>query len=119
MYVFCYQYLTSNSLIAPQNNKQKKKQTKFDSFVARTNLVYACLVICLIIGAVTPAFEFARGAVQVYNNGINDYSTDYIITLNRDSLPPPHEKSGWPPYNFIAINYKDAVFFKYFAREKR
>ena len=118
MYVFCYKFLTSNSLIMPQESKTKKKQSKTDAFIERTNLVYACLVFCLIIGAVTPVFEFVRGAVQVYNNGINDYSTDYIVTLNRDDNPVPDEEEYWPPENFVSLNYKETVFFKHFAREK-
>ena len=62
--------------------------------------------------------DFVTGAVQVYNNGINDYSTDYIVTLNRDDNPVPDEEEYWPPENFVSLNYKETVFFKHFAREK-
>ena len=97
----------------------KKKRKKSDEFIERTNLLYAGLIFCLIIGAVTPVFEFVRGAVQVYNNGINDYTTDYIVTLNRDNNPVPDEEEYWPPENFVALKYEDAVFFKYFARKNK
>lgn len=119
LYVFCYKFLTSNSLMSPKMAEAKKKRKKSDEFIERTNLLYAGLIFCLIIGAVTPVFEFVRGAVQVYNNGINDYTTDYIVTLNRDNNPVPDEEEYWPPESFVALKYEDAVFFKYFARKNK
>jgi hypothetical protein len=55
----------------------------------------------------------------VYYRGFNDRSTDLVVTLDRDYNPVPYEeRDAWPPTNFVALNYDDTLFFKYFARKK-
>lgn len=116
MFVFCYQYLLTNSVIIPVNETELAGKTKTDRFIAKTNIVFVTLALCLIIGSVTPGFEFARGIKQVSERGIIDKEKDFI-TLDRDSNPDPHF-TGWPPTNFVTLNYDDTIFFKYFARKK-
>ena len=118
MFVLCYQYLFTNSAIIPVKESELKRLSKTDRFIAKTNIVYLTLVLCLAIGAVTPGVEFARGFKQVRERGINDKETDYIVTLDRDSNPDPHS-NGWPPTNFVSLDYDDVFFFKYFARDRR
>lgn len=118
MFVLCYQYLFTNSAIIPVKESELKGMSKTDRFIAKTNIVYLTLVLCLAIGAVTPGVEFARGIKQVREIGINDKETDYIVTLDRDSNPDPHS-NGWPPTNFVSLDYDDVFFFKYFARDRR
>ena len=118
MYVLCYQYLFTNSAIIPVKESELKRLSKTDRFIAKTNIVYLTLVLCLAIGTVTPGVEFARGIKQVRERGINDKETDYIVTLDRDSNPDPHS-NGWPPTNFVSLDYDDVFFFKYFARDRR
>lgn len=118
MFVLCYQYLFTNSAIIPVKESELKGMSKTDRFIAKTNIVYLTLVLCLAIGAVTPGVEFARGIKQVRERGINDKETDYIVTLDRDSNPDPHS-TIWPPKNFVLLDYDDIFFFKYFARDRR
>ena len=117
MFVLCYQYLLTNSVIIPTEETELVGKTKTDMFIAKTNIVYVTLVLCLIIGSVTPGFEFARGIKQVSERGINDKETDYI-TLDRDSNPNPHFTS-WPPVSFVTLDYDDVFFYKYFAKDRR
>lgn len=118
LYIMCYQYLLTNSVIIPHKENELSNMSKTDRFIAKTNIVYVTLILCLIIGSVTPGFEFARGIKQVRERGINDKETDYIVTLDRDSNPDPYS-TKWPPKNFVSMDYDDVLFFKYFAREKR
>ena len=118
LFVLCYKYLFTNSVIIPIKESELARMSKSDRFIARTNIVYLTLVLCLIIGTVTPGFEFARGFKQVSERGINDRETDFIVTLDRDSNPDPHF-TDWPPTNFVSLNYDDTLFFKYFARDRR
>ena len=118
LYVFCYQYMLNNPIIAPRNPKAKSKEN-FESIISRINLLHIVLVICLLIGAVTPGVELARGFGRVYYRGLNDRATDFVITLERDYNPVPYEeKDDWPPTNFVALDYDKTIFFRYFARKK-
>ena len=117
MFVFCYQYLLTNSVKKPAEETVPAGKTRNDRFIKKTDIVYIALALCLIIGSVTPGFEFARGIKQVSERGINDKETDYI-TLDRDSHPDPRI-TIWPPTNFVAVDYDDVFFFKYFARDRR
>ena len=113
LYVFCYQYMLTNPMISPRNPKAKSKEN-FESLISRINLLHIVLVICLLIGA-----ELARGFGRVYYRGLNDRATDFVITLERDYNPVPYEeRDAWPPTNFVALNYDETIFFRYFARKK-
>ena len=118
LYVFCYQYMLTNPMISPRNPKAKSKEN-FESVISRINLLHIVLVICLLIGAITPGVELARGFARVYYRGLNDRATDFVVTLERDYNPVPYEeKDAWPPTNFVALNYDETIFFRYFARKK-
>lgn len=119
LFVFCYQYLLTNKAVTPRHPKAKEHKESFESLISRINLLYIILALCLLIGAVTPGVELARGFCRVYYRGFNDRSTDLVVTLDRDYNPVPYEeKDAWPPTNFVALNYDDTLFFKYFARKK-
>lgn len=116
MYVLCYKFLFVNYVI-PNKKREKtnanKKQVSFNKGI----VLQVILVLCLLVGAVTPCVEFARGVDHVRKWGVNDIGTDYIVTLNRDSHPISKE-NYWPPTNFVTQNYDETVFFRYFARKK-
>lgn len=119
LFVFCYQYLLTNKAVTPRHPKAKEHKESFESLISRINLLYIILALCLLIGAVTPGVELARGFGRVYYRGFNDRSTDLVVTLDRDYNPVPYEeRDAWPPTNFVALNYDDTLFFKYFARKK-
>lgn len=119
LFVFCYQYLLTNKAVTPRHPKAKEHKESFESLISRINLLYIILALCLLIGAVTPGVELARGFGRVYYRGFNDQSTDLVVTLDRDYNPVPYEeRDAWPPTNFVALNYDDTLFFKYFARKK-
>ena len=116
LYVLCYQYMLANPVISPGNPKSKGKES-FESLISRINLLHIVLLICLLFGAITPGVELARGFSRVYNRGLNDRSTDLVVTLERNDNPIPYEeRDAWPPTNFVALNYDETVFFRYFAR---
>lgn len=118
LYVFCYQYMLTNPMISPRNPKAKSKEN-FESLISRINLLHIVLVICLLIGSITPGVELARGFGRVYYRGLNDRATDFVVTLERDYNPVPYEeRDAWPPTNFVALNYDETIFFRYFARKK-
>ena len=117
LFVFCYQYLLTNKAVTPRHPKAKEHKESFESLISRINLLYIILALCLLIGAVTPGVELARGFGRVYYRGFNDRSTDLVVTLDRDYNPVPYEeKDAWPPTNFVALNYENTLFFKVFAK---
>lgn len=117
LFVFCYQYLLTNKAVTPRHPKAKEHKESFESLISRINLFYIILAFCLLIGAVTPGVELARGFGRVYYRGFNDRSTDLVVTLDRDYNPVPYEeKDAWPPTNFVAVNYENTLFFKVFAK---
>lgn len=117
LFVFCYQYLLTNKAVTPIHPKAKEHKESFESLISRINLFYIILVFCLLIGAVTPGVELARGFGRVYYRGFNDRSTDLVVTLDRDYNPVPYEeRDAWPPTNFVAVNYENTLFFKVFAK---
>ena len=119
LFVFCYQYLLTNRAVTPRHPKAKEHKESFESLISRINLLFIILVACLIIGAITPGVELARGVLRVYYRGFNDRSTDLVVTLDRDYNPVPYEeRDSWPPTTFVSLNYNDTIFFKYFARKK-
>jgi len=115
MFLMCYKYLLEEQLVRPKKMDQAKQTGKRKEIDIRVNFVYLTLVLCLLIGAVTPCVEFYRGGVVFFKKGINDPNTDYVVTFNRETLSFVEE---WPPTAFITANYEDVLFFKYFAREK-
>ena len=76
----------------------------------KVSISYSKLRMISLVYIALPLFSFFRG--------INDKETDYIVTLDRDSNPDPHS-TGWPPTNFVSLDYDDVFFFKYFARDRR
>ena len=117
LFVFCYQYLLTNKAVTPRHHKAKEHKESFESLISRINLFYIILAFCLLIGAVTPGVELARGFGRVYYRGFNDRSTDLVVTLDRDYNPVPYEeRDAWPPTNFVAVNYENTLFFKVFAK---
>lgn len=69
------------------------------------------LSICLVIGMFTPAMEIYRGIKIVSENQQVIMPADSIGTLNQ------YHSSGGIYGNFVSDSYKDAIFFKYFARQ--
>ena len=119
LFVFCYEYLLTNRAVTPRHPKAKEHKESLENLISRINLFYIALVACLLIGTVTPGVELARGILRVYYRGLNDRSTDLVITLERDDNPVPYlEREDWPPTAFVSLNYDDTLFFKYFARKK-
>ena len=114
MFVFCYQFIL-DELSRRKEKSIEHTQSKSVRSISFSGLLCLVLVASLVIGAVTPCVEFARGFEQIYLRGINDPKTDSIITLDRDKNPID-ENEYWPPANFIASNMDDKIFFKYFAR---
>ena len=113
MFIMVYKYLFDEKLIRPADSKSEKEKIKLFGNFSRLNVFYAVLVFCLIIGAVTPCVELARGCIQVKKRGIDDIYTDYIVTLNRTEDPFGRE---WNPDAFVAFDYDTNLFFKYFSR---
>ena len=114
MYLLCYQYLLKEREILVQKSKPKKDgkvKIKTQDVTPRSFI----LVICLLIGAVTPGFEFYRGFEQVHLRGINDPLTDDIVTLDHETHPR-FEGYEWKPYNFVCVDLDNSLFFKYFSR---
>ena len=115
MYIFCYQYLLTEKAKVSKKAAGRSSNPKKGKPSYEVNLFYVTLVVLLFIGAYTPGVEFFRGIVQVNKKGINDPSTDYIITLNLDHNPVD-KYEPWPPTNFVALDPDNILFFKYFAR---
>jgi len=113
MFIMVYKYLFDEKIIRPSESKSEKEKNKLSGNSLPMNVRYVILIICLIVGAVTPCVEFARGSIQVKNRGIDDIYTDYIVTLNRTTDPLGKE---WHPDPFVAFNYDTNPFFKYFSR---
>ena len=114
MYVLCYQYLLKR--IPNTENIRKNQKTKRNIEFKKQQIPLLLLVLCLIIGAVTPSAELLRGCFQVYSRGINDPVTDGVITLNQETNPV--NDSLWPPRAYVALNLDEQLFFKYFARKQ-
>ena len=112
LYVLCYQYILKDIDMCKKKNDDLKETNKA---AKKNGISMRCfaLIVCLLIGAVTPCVEFARGIEQVYLRGIDDFETDYVITYNRESL---YDAEGWPPINFICTDLENAYFYKHFAR---
>ena len=115
MYVFCYRFILDEIEKRKEESKAPPQSSKGSKQISLSRFLCLILIGCLVIGAVTPCVELARGFEQVYLRGINDPETDSIITLERDK-DPFDENQEWPPVNFIATDMDNKVFFKYFAR---
>ena len=72
------------------------------------------LILLLIVGAVTPAFEFFRGAYFVRKQHQLNLVADDIYTLNQKVVIMPD--FGWSAnHQFTANDYQTDVFWKYLA----
>ena len=116
MYVLCYQYLLKRVTIFDNQKETRKNNAKRKKEFKKQHIILLTLVICLIIGAITPSVELLRGCVQVYNRGIDDHITDGVVTLNQETNPV--NNSQWPPSAYVALNLDEKLFFKYFARKQ-
>lgn len=77
-------------------------------------MLYIILIVCLVLGAATPAVEIYRGCRQVALKGLDNPMEDYLYTLGSDG-----------PYNHGEIMYlgnfgtnspEDKFFFKYLCK---
>jgi len=78
---------------------------------------YVILIIALLLGSVTPMIEFARGGLQVLDYGLDNPKEDYFYTLGADSPYGIEVESGEEFANFVSLNPKGEIFFKYFSKE--
>lgn len=91
-----------------------------------------CLCIILMIGAITPCYEFYRGYYAVFGNIERPFIKDEIKTLNNKisfencvftqlTLPSgvmPNWTNNGDYCNYGAIEPERTLFFKYFAKKK-
>lgn len=74
------------------------------------------LVVLLVLGAVTPAFEFYRGFDSVSRKGIAASVYDPFVTF--ENIDIFREKNMWPRTNYVTPpNQSDSLFFKYIAQK--
>ena len=117
LYVFSYKTIFKCSENSPFDSEKTPSFANTHRSTTKFDILNIAIIVCLVVGAVTPSVEFLRGITRVYSRGINDVSTDYIVTLNRDSNPVPGgDEAAWPATNFVSMNYEGTVFFKYFVR---
>ena len=76
------------------------------------------LCLCLIIGSVTPIIEFSRGINDVVKNRSIFRTADSIKTFE-GKLIYDNTKNIEKYLNFITMNPKDKIFFKYLAKKKK
>ena len=117
LYLLCTKYIFEECSVI--NDLKKNTVDKSNFMVVLKKYSYIAMIICLLLGAFTPAVEFIRGFRQVANRGINDIMTDYIISLGDENVLSLHQNEGETTFpNFVAMNYKDKVFFNYFSKTK-
>ena len=75
----------------------------------RNAIAYGLLCVVLLIGAITPGVEFARGIVKAKEQHKIVQVKDSYKTLNTSQLKLSSVS------NFVSPNYKETVFFLYFA----
>ncbi len=74
------------------------------------------LVVLLVLGAVTPAFEFYRGFDSVSRKGIVASINDPFVTF--ENVDIFKKKNMWPRTNYVTQpNQSDSLFFKYIAQK--
>lgn len=140
MYIFCVKFLLEEKNkvllkgqgvaavqtipVDPLTGQKKKDENKADKMAANgwdknklKRYGYALLVVCMILGAATPAVEFIRGFRQVRMNGVNDVMTDYLYTLGGDD--PENFFGNVPEGNFLALDTENEFFFQYFAKDNK
>lgn len=107
-----------SSLVKQEELDLIKKRSKIDYYVAEIKKCsYVFLLVCLIIGSITPIVEFYRGFQQVIKRGINDPFTDYIVTLDGSGgIITHYDYTGYEFGNFVSINKDDELFFKYICK---
>lgn len=78
----------------------------------RGKMECTALIICLLIGSITPLTEFMRGYSAALNNGkFDNIAIDpRIQTLNQDE---DHNDS-----NFVTYGYKEKLYFKLFLKDE-
>ncbi|MBR3627485.1 MAG: hypothetical protein IKN42_01405, partial [Elusimicrobia bacterium] len=89
----------------------------FDKYnFKKYKLRYIVLCFCLILGAVNPAIEFARGIRDVVKKRTVFVVEDSIKTFEKkeSDYKKRHEEKY---YNFITVAPKEKMFFKYLARK--
>lgn len=94
--VMCMQYLV---------NQEKLLEKRIQWFNKR--FCYSCLIISLSIGSVTALSEITRGYNKVMECGEIVLVNDNLKTLNK-------ELDGWDK-NFVAYEYDNKLFFRYFS----
>ena len=78
-------------------------------------LAKALLILLLIIGAVTPGFEFFRGLYFVQKHHQLNLVADEIYTLNQKIVTMP--VFGWSAnHQFTAKDYQTDIFWNYLAK---
>lgn len=122
LYLLCTRFIMEEKGVlklpkAPVPDSESfREQDKAYAKLKNKRLLFIILIICLILGAITPAVEFYRGARQVAMRGINDPISDHLYTLGGDG-PYYGAEDGRSFPNFITTKPKEQKFFIYFAKE--
>ena len=114
LYLLCTKYIFEEvGVLKKQKDELVDNKTYLKDLLKRYS--YVALVVCLLLGAFTPSVEFIRGIRQVTLRGVDDIMTDYIYTLGEDNYSFI-EDEGISFSNFVALDYKESTFFKYFSK---
>ena len=119
-----YLYLISVTFVFEESyvlKKQKDELVENKKYLKDLFLRYSYILViaCLVLGAFTPAVEFIRGFRQVKLRGVDDIMTDYLYTLGEDSESSFAIDGDELTFtNFVAVNYKETIFFSYFSKTK-
>lgn len=74
------------------------------------------LVVLLVLGAATPAFEFYRGFDSVSRKGIAASINDPFVTF--ENIDIFKKKNMWPRTNYVTPpNQSESIFFKHIAQK--
>lgn len=102
MYVFVVRFLLSEKNVIKQKNSINR-------------LMYIVLIVCLLVGSITPCVEIYRGCRQIVLKGFDNPMEDYIYTLGSDG---PYSRNDVDYYlGYFGTNSpEDRIFFKYLSK---
>lgn len=79
-------------------------------------LLYILLIVCLVLGSITPIVEFYRGVRQVNLYGLDNPMEDYIYTLSGENVSEDKVLTAHMYGNFVSAKPNEHFFFQYFAK---
>ena len=102
------------SPIDNDNNLSKEDKKKADKYSVN-RVLYIILLICLLLGALTPTVEIYRGCRQVVLHGWDNPMEDFLYTLGSDG---PYDRDGQINYlgNFGTNAPETKIFIKYISK---